>query len=94
MIELDACIGPFGAWSGVLRTGGLDDGSGFTVPFSEIPVSFAFNNDEVAQSTHADASGNVPTPACDFAVTLSLDFSIDGEGTAMSITGSGVASAW
>ncbi len=92
VIELYACHGPFGAWSGVLRTGGLDDGSGFAVPFSEIPVSFAFNNDDVAQSTHADVSGNVPTPAGDFAVTFSLDFSVDGEGNEMSITGNGVAS--
>jgi hypothetical protein len=42
VIELYACQGPFGPWNGVVRTGGLDDGAGFTVDFADFPVAFAY----------------------------------------------------
>ncbi|MEO6124776.1 MAG: hypothetical protein ABIR32_13810 [Ilumatobacteraceae bacterium] len=89
VIELYGCTGPFGAWNGVLRTGGLDDGAGFTVEFAEIPVAFAYGAKDAAQTVHADARGNVPTPAGNFSVVFSLDFSVDAAGETMSISGTG-----
>jgi len=90
VVELYGCKGPFGAWEGVLRTGGLDAGDGFTVAFSEIPMSFAFAG-KGAQTVHASTNGNVPTPIGNITVAFELDIGIDAEGSTMSITGTGTA---
>ena len=90
VVEFYGCDGPFGAWKGVLRTGGLDDGAGFTVPFAEIPVAFAFAGSG-SQTIQSQANGNVPTPIGNITVQLNMNISIDTPGSTMSITGSGTA---
>lgn len=90
VVELYGCQGPFGTWTGVLRSGGLDDGAGFTVPFSDIPATFAFVG-HGAQSVHSQANGNVPTPVGNYTLQLNMDIAIDTPGTTLSITGSGTA---
>ena len=76
----------YGDWSGVFRLGGLSSG-GFEVPFVEAPVAFSFTGTSGTQTATATVSGNVPTPAGDFAVTFDLVITVDG--STMSITGSG-----
>ena len=90
VVELYGCDGPFGTWNGVLRSGGLDDGAGFTVAFSDIPVSFAFAGFG-AQTVHTTANGNVPTPIGNITLDLELDVAIDTVGSGLSITGQGTA---
>ena len=92
VVELYGCRGPFGPWQGVLRSGGLDDGNGFTVAFSDIPVSFAFAGFG-SQTVHTSANGNVPTPIGNITVALELDIGIDTAGSTMSITGTGTAAS-
>ncbi len=90
VVELYGCDGPFGTWQGVLRSGGLDDGAGFTVAFSDIPVSFAFAGFG-AQNVHTSANGNVPTPIGNITLNLEMDVAIDTVGSSLSITGQGTA---
>ena len=86
VVELRSCTGPYGDWSGVFRLGGLSL-NGFDVPFVELPVSFSFPGGEGTQTATTSTSGNVPTPAGDFAVTYDLTITVDG--ATMSITGTG-----
>lgn len=90
VVEIYGCQGPFGGWQGVLRSGGLDAGDGFVVPFAEIPLTFAFSG-EGAQTTHTATNGNVPTPIGNITVAFELDIAIDADATTMSITGTGTA---
>ena len=90
VVEFYGCDGPFGVWKGVLRSGGLDDGAGFTVAFSEIPVAFSFTG-HGSQSVHTQANGNVPTPIGNITLQVDMDIAIDTTGSTMSITGSGTA---
>ena len=86
VVELTSCNGAYGDWSGVFRLGGLSSG-GFEVPFVEAPVAFSFTGTSGTQTATATVSGNVPTPAGDFAVTFDLVITVDG--STMSITGTG-----
>ena len=86
VVELRSCTGPYGDWSGVFRLGGLSL-NGFEVPFVEMPVSFSFAGSDGTQTATTSTSGNVPTPAGDFAVTYDLTITVDG--STMSITGTG-----
>lgn len=86
VVELTSCNGVYGDWSGVFRLGGLSSG-GFEVPFVEAPVAFLFAGTSGTQTATATVSGNVPTPAGDFAVTFDLVITVDG--STMSITGTG-----
>lgn len=87
VVELAACGGKIGPWSGVLRVGGIDAGGGFVVPFTELPTSFTITAEGVP--AEAKTSGTVKTPVYDVQVAYDLQITVNGD--AMAITGTGSA---
>ncbi|MFN8622901.1 MAG: hypothetical protein U0869_19360, partial [Chloroflexota bacterium] len=87
VIQLISCTGPYGAWSGFLRLGGIEAQGGLSVPFAEFPLAFAFTGASGLQSASDSIAGDVPTnlPTLSYAVSGDLRFLVDGK--TMTITG-------
>lgn len=76
IVDLVACDGPYGTWTGVLRLGGLDDGQGFVVPFVDFPVTFTVGGSGT-RTVETTTGGVVTTPIgsvpLDYTLTVTVD---------------------
>jgi hypothetical protein len=84
VLELVSCSGPYGAWSGVMRVGGLGP-----VPFSELPVGFSFRGAGGVQGTQTSTGGDIPwsLPGITSSVFYVLDIVVDGRTMTLTVTG-------
>lgn len=93
VVDLVACDGLFGHWTGVIRNGGIV-GAGISQPFNDIPLDFTVGGSEL-QTVHTSATSTFPTYLGPVTVSLELDITVDDtrlDGPTMSITGTGTSS--
>lgn len=83
VIELYSCSGPYGAWSGVVRLGGVGP-----VPIAEFPVAFEFRGASGVQRAAAAVDGLMPwvLPDVAYDVHIDLDSIVDGKTMTLAIT--------
>jgi hypothetical protein len=60
VVDLVSCSGPYGAWSGVIRLGGLSS-EGVEAPFADLPLAFAFPGAGGVRTTSTSIWGTVDT---------------------------------
>lgn len=85
ILQFAACDGIAGTWRGLLRTGGLYDEDGFTVPWADLPARpFRIPNGGIG-STTSRASGT--TVVLGETVPLTFDLRISVDGRTMSVDG-------
>jgi hypothetical protein len=90
VIDLAACNGPYGRWSGVLRTGGFGlSGSAVDATVVEVPVEFTVDRRGHGHiSAHVPGSIDIaPVGASPVGVDAELDVTVSGKGTRISFTG-------
>lgn len=93
VVDLVACDGLFGHWTGVIRNGGIV-AAGISQPFNDIPLDFTVGGSEL-QTVHTSATSTFPTYLGPVTVSLELDITVDDtrlDGPTMSITGTGTSS--
>ena len=85
ILQFVACDGLAGTWRGKLRTGGLYDDDGFTVPWADLPARpFRIANGGIG-STTSRASG--VTQVLGESVPVTFDLRISVNGRSMSVDG-------
>jgi hypothetical protein len=85
-LELVSCTGPYGAWSGVLRMGGLS-ADGLEVPFADFPMAFAFPGAGGVRSTTTAIAGTVDTNVPNLSFDIAADLTVSTNGRTLSIVG-------
>jgi len=78
VLDWTSCDGPWGTWKGVLRAGGLDDGTGFTVPFQDLPVQFTVGG-TATQHVDTTTGGTVQTPLGPVELDYVLHITVTGK---------------
>lgn len=86
-LELVSCTGPYGAWSGVLRMGGLSL-EGFEVPFADFPMAFAFTGAGGVRSTSTSIAGTILTNVPSVSFDITADVRVSTNGKTLSLVGS------
>lgn len=90
-LELVSCTGPYGAWSGVLRMGGLSL-DGFEVPFADFPMSFAFPGAGGVRSTSTSIAGTILTNVPNVSFDIAADVRVSTDGKTLSLSGAATGS--
>jgi hypothetical protein len=85
-MELTSCTGPYGAWSGVLRLGGLSS-DGLEVPFADFPMAFRFPGAGGVRTTPTAIAGTVATNVPNLSYDIAADLTVSTDGRTLTITG-------
>ena len=85
-LELVSCTGAYGAWSGVLRLGGIQ-ADALEVPFADFPMAFAFPGAGGVRTTTTSIAGTVATNVPTLSYDIAADLTITTDGRTLSIVG-------